>query len=545
MDMTPSAVTNTNRTRLGQLLDRPLPGRQCVLGWIVATVIFVGACALLGGPTTNDASESTYSTWAVGHGDFACSYAPVPGGRVFLPSYHPGPYMPSLWPLVSGGLAAVTGVGNAVPFPSSSAMGTDCAHASVAMYHWAHKSRALFATIGFGYFAWFAVLAGVVALLRAAGRGRTGWEVAGVVMVALTPALWATLINEYHPQDLLAVGLILCGLACAIRRSWLWSGVLFGLAVSSQQFALLALVPLFVVAPARGSWRLAGGAALAAVLVALPFVATSKHAWHAVTIGTGNTPSYGGTAVRYLHLHGTPLVAVSRVLPIVVAAALAWWLHRRLGPRALEPIPLLALMAISLSMRLVFEQNLFGYYFMALAVFLILAAVVEGRIRGELVAWITLVGVEFDPVPWGLAYNARSWGMHVAVTLPQIGLAIALGLIVWDAAHRRVRWYVVAWFAVVAADFAQWPPWSQQWAPLQGWQSILLHPWSMQLILVPTGILLAVWPLVDYLRSTPKPERLDHPGPKRAPLDVRPEGLGSRGDAPVDRAPADVEPART
>jgi len=511
-------------TRLGRLLDRPLPNRQCVLAWVVATVLFFGVCALLGGPTTNDAPESVYSTWAVAHGDFACAYSPVPTGPIFLPNYHPGPYTAPVWPLLSGALAAATGVGHAVPFPSRSAMGADCTHAYVLMYHWAHRTRVLFSTIGFGYLAWFVVLAGVVALLRAAGRGRRGWEVAGVLLVACTPMLWSSLINEYHPQDQMAIGLILGGLACALRRRWIWAGVLFGLAVASQQFALLALVPLFVVAPARGRWRLVGGAAASAALAALPFLVATTRSWQAVTIGTGNFPSYGGTLVRFLHLSGAPLVLVSRVLPIVVAAGLAWWLHRRLGPRALEPVPLLALMAISLSMRLVFEQNLFGYYFMALAVFLILLEIADGRLRGELAAWITLAAVYYNPVPWGLAYNARTWGTRLAFNVPEVALALALALIVWDAVHRRVRWYLVAWFVIVAASMGQWPPWAQRWSTEHGVLKVFEHPWAWQLILVPAGIALCVWPLVGYLRRERRPEEFDQLAAGRAALDMEPVG---------------------
>jgi hypothetical protein len=74
---------------------------------------------------------------------------------------------------------------------------------------------------------------------------------------------------------------------------------------------------------------------------------------------------------------------------------------RRLGLAVLEPVPLLSLVATSPSFRLVFEQNLFGYYFMALAVSLVLLEAVRGHVRGQMVAWIALLILAFDPVPWG------------------------------------------------------------------------------------------------------------------------------------------------
>ena len=65
----------------------------------------------------------------------------------------------------------------------------------------------------------------------------------------------------------------------------------------------------------------------------------------------------------------------------------------------MDPVPLLALMALSLSLRLVFEQNLYGYYFMAFAVSLVLLDVVGGRIRGQLVAWLGLLTLAYNPFP--------------------------------------------------------------------------------------------------------------------------------------------------
>ena len=56
------------------------------------------------------------------------------------------------------------------------------------------------------------------------------------------------------------------------------------------------------------------------------------------------------------------LFVISRVAPIVVLMALAWWVSRRLGAHLLSPIPLISLVAASLIFRLIFEGNLFGYY---------------------------------------------------------------------------------------------------------------------------------------------------------------------------------------
>src|SRR6516164_4993817 len=80
MPSTSMQVTEGDGTTSGRLvawLDRPLLGRHCVLAWILATIVFLGMIALLGGPTANDSGESLYSTWAIAHGDFGCAYPHV------------------------------------------------------------------------------------------------------------------------------------------------------------------------------------------------------------------------------------------------------------------------------------------------------------------------------------------------------------------------------------------------------------------------------------------------------------------------------------
>jgi len=95
------------------------------------------------------------------------------------------------------------------------------------------------------------------------------------------------------------------------------------------------------------------------------------------------------------------LFVISRVLPIALSMTLAWWAVRRLGPDVLEPVPMLSVIATSLCFRLVFEENLFGYYFMAVAVALVLLEIMQGRISVYLVGWVALNALYFYPLPWG------------------------------------------------------------------------------------------------------------------------------------------------
>ena len=199
----------------------------------------------------------------------------------------------------------------------------------------------------------------------------------------------------------MAIGLAFAGLACARRGKWVWTGILLGLAITSQQFALLIAAPLLVLAPRNQRIRYAAAVMGSAGVVVIGMVVITSGRVINVLAGTSATPSSGGTLLAGAGLHGFALLFASRVVPICLAMAVAWWSVHRLGPAALDPVPLVSLVATSLCFRLVFEVNLFGYYFMAVSVALIVLNVIRGRIHPYLVAWLALVTFAYDPLRWG------------------------------------------------------------------------------------------------------------------------------------------------
>jgi hypothetical protein len=99
-----------------------------------------------------------------------------------------------------------------------------------------------------GYFSWLFWLVGLVLLLRSSGRGRCSSEPATVIVVACLPPVWSCLEFFFHPQDLVAIGFALAAMACALRSQRIGAGVPIALAVLTQQFTLLAALPLLIVA---------------------------------------------------------------------------------------------------------------------------------------------------------------------------------------------------------------------------------------------------------------------------------------------------------
>ncbi len=371
-------------------MDAPLPGWACVLGWFAATAVFLLLVRELGGFGQADTYESVFTTWAIANGHAACAFPR--GFNVTAP----------LYPLVSAGVVAFVHVGRGTPFPDVTR--GNCDQAFVAINSWSLQSGAIGRTLQAGVVGWLALLGGSAAVLRACGRGRTRWEPATVILLAVLPPVWICVQSTFHPEDLLALGLALGAVACAVRGSqlpagppagpsaWVWAGILVGLAVLAQQFAALVAVPLFFVAPpTRRTWYVVAASATVAA-VATPLLAvTSGSAFHAIFLGTGVSHGIGGALVSLLHLHAAGLVLVSRVLPLVVAGGVAWWMARRLGSAIRTPIVVLSLVAFSLGLRLIFEQQVFGYYFMALTVVLVLLDVARRRLRSSLVAWLCAV----------------------------------------------------------------------------------------------------------------------------------------------------------
>jgi hypothetical protein len=459
-------------------LDAPISRTSCVIGWCLSTTVFVVLVVGLGGPAPGDWPISGFSTWAIAHGQFRCAF---PSRQILVPF---------LYPLFAGAIAAMTRIGDSVPFPVHAVAGKNCGAAFNAMYQWSMRAKALHETLAIGYLAWPILLVGTVAWLRASGRGRRGWEPFTLLIVACLPPVWMCLESVFHPHDLVAMGISLGALACVRRDQWIAAGVLIGLAFMTQQFTLLVAAPLLVLAPRRHRVSYAGAAIGAVLLVSAPFLwASSGSALHALTVGGGDSSGLGGAVLWQLHFQGKWLLLTSRIPPLVLSLALAWWVLRRLGRAAFEPVPLLALVALSLSLRLVFEQSLYSYYFMPLTVTLVLLEVARGHFRANLIAWLVLVPTLFGVGPAGTSGQYAETGAERAFSLALVAVAcVALvARALWLGSNRQTLiWVAVLVFAPLVSPVAVYP---------LGWRPSV---WLLQLFLVTFGIGLAARPLLDW-----------------------------------------------
>jgi hypothetical protein len=489
------------RPSLCPILDRPAPFIWRVLGVLGASAVFFANMGLLGGPVEGDASESVYSTWAIAHGDLACAYPTI--------AHNPSNLLAKLfalvapvYPLISGAVAAVLRIGHSLPFPSRSHLGVHCQHTVSALFNWSVNSSAILTTIRISYITWPFLLLGAISVLRSSGRRGTWWEPFTALMLAFATPMWMCLVEYFHPQDVLAMSLILAAAATVLKRRWVWCGVVIGIAVATQQFALLPAVVLLVIAPKSDRWRYVLGAVISTLLIDLPLVvATSGRALRVILTGSSragaHVSSTGGTVLWELHMRGVILFGVARLLPIAAAAALGWWAVKRLGPVAREPRQLIAIIGTALALRLVFEENLFGYYFMAVAISLIMIDALDGRLRGTTWAWIGLVTLAWNPVNPGFYSNWTTWGNTLNTDLPIAILVIGLVAVLVDALHHRFAPYKYVFLLVAVLTNG-----SRVWG---GHVNVVNMPhWGWQLLLVPSALVLCAGPLWQQARVEPQ-----------------------------------------
>jgi hypothetical protein len=383
---------------------------------------------LLGGVSPADSWESLIPGFALAHGDLTCMYPPTLS--------HPS-FTAPVYSIVTAVLSVPFRAGHSVPFPAGAALGPHCAHAYTAITTWMANSGAVGAAQWFAYLAWPVFVVGLVAFLRTTARGLTCWEPVTGVALAATPPVLTTLTLDYHPEDLFCLGLLLASVAALRRERLALAGVVLAAALLSQQFAVLAAIPIVLTLSVPAAKRLVP--ALAAVLIGvIGVLAIVSHGQVLSSLSTaGDTQYYGEVWIANLHVHDVWLLTlISRGPPIVLVALLSLWARRLATSDSTVPL----LIAAGFALRLVFEVNIFGYYFCAVAVALVIADVVAGRVRPLVILWLIMEWLLYNPFRWPQPLNVQSlpfWTSQVA--LAGSALALALSPLVRSAWRQRVR----------------------------------------------------------------------------------------------------------
>ncbi len=473
-------------------LSRPIGRFARLASWIVVSIVFIGIIWWQGIPNEGDATFSLYTTWAIAHGHFACAYPPLVT-RGVQGSWAPVTYIAPLYPLLAGGISALLHLGSGVAFPSSGLMGPHCDAALREMLLWALRADVATATVRIGLIVWVAVLASTVAFLRAVGRGATIWEPVTLFLLAISVPMLSAYFQYFHPQDVLALCCVLASLAALFNGRWLLAGIGMGAAIGANQYALLAGVGLFVLMSRRARWRFFLGVCVVTILLYAPFIiASGGRSWLLVAKGSGFNYSTGGTILWEMHLPSALMFAVSRFVPLGAAALVAGVARRHVDVH--HQLGVVSLVTTCLALRLVFEANLWSYYFIPLAAMLLIMDVVAGRFRGPVIAWLMAEAIAFNPFFHFIAPDHKLQGIWIAIYGPVVLTLVGALIVGLRLMRRRVSGEWIAFFIVAAGSLVigeRIPGIHLYWWPT----------WLWQLVLVPSGVALAAQPLLRSHRE--------------------------------------------
>ncbi|HWD55077.1 MAG TPA: glycosyltransferase 87 family protein [Acidimicrobiales bacterium] len=275
-----------------------------------------------------------------------------------------------------------------------------------------------------GIVGWIVLAAGGLVLLRAGGADTPARMAALVVLLAFLPAASSAVVQLFHPQDMLSLGLALLALAQVLRQRFVAAGLLFGAALLTKQYAVLLLLPALAVAPdGRTRLRLAGAALVLFVAGLAPFFASAPRATIENLSGFSAGGAVSGATVLSLAGWSTTVVsAVARDVPVVFALGVCLWAYARRGAWLQRPEALLALGLACVGSRLVFESVIFPYYLLATSVVFFLLDLVAQRSPHRSLAWSA--GAAFF-----VAVHPGNQAVNAVGTLAFAFLAVAAGLI--------------------------------------------------------------------------------------------------------------------
>lgn len=223
-----------------------------------------------------------------------------------------------------------------------------------------------------------------------------------VLALASATAAWSVTIRWGHPEDAVAVGLLMYSMLDLARGRTGRSAWLFGFAVATQPLVLLALpVTLAVMNPRRVAGYVAAAATPGVLLLGIAAIANWQATYTAVTRQPNwpqvNHPTLWLPLAMPLH-DGAVAAGPARVVAIVVACgcAVAAGIACRSGPTLLG---LLWWVAVTLALRSVFEPVMVAYYaWPVFAVALVTATTTWPRLLATSMVACTLTFA--SQVPW-------------------------------------------------------------------------------------------------------------------------------------------------
>ena len=253
---------------------------------------------------------------------------------------------------------------------------------------------------------------------RGLGRPRGGL----LAFLVVLPAASSAIVQLFHPQDIVSLGLALGAMALVLKRQWIAAGrsSVWPCSRSSTRSSCCSRrwrrhrEPVRVSASARPQpWCSQPGSR--------PFFLSAPHATLANFSGFSAGGAVSGFTVLSLSgVTGAAASAVARDAPVVFALGACIWSVRR-GAWANRPVVFVALALACVGGRLVFESVVFPYYLLASSVLFFLLDLVAQRAPNRSLVWCAAAAFFVAISPGNRAVDALG-------TLILAVLAVAAGV---------------------------------------------------------------------------------------------------------------------
>ncbi|NNN21112.1 MAG: hypothetical protein HKL80_03815 [Acidimicrobiales bacterium] len=283
---------------------------------------------------------------------------------------------------------------------------------------------------------WLVVAFGLIYVLQKSARKNTWFLIYALFGLSLMPFFAASISIFFHPEDVLAIGLVLISTGAMLREKWILSGIFAGLALDSKLIAVPFLLVLFVLIPGKARIKFTLAAVFISALILSPFLITLPSsikifAGHDALTFLINAPSI----MSYLKgIFGSHAALASRGLPVIFAGVFAIVFKMKLPNVFKNTEAVVILLCASAIWRVFFEVEVFAYYLMPISITFFLIVLICNRGYMLYLFWSFVTALIYNATngAWGEQFMTKFFLLaQLIAIMPPLLFIITLAVSNW------------------------------------------------------------------------------------------------------------------
>ncbi len=283
---------------------------------------------------------------------------------------------------------------------------------------------------------WLVVAFGLIYVLQKSRRKDSWFLVYALFGLSLMPFFSASLSIFLHPEDVLAIGLVLISTGAMLREKWMLSGIFAGLALDSKLIAVPYILVLFILIPGKSRIRFAMAAVVVSALILSPFLITLPStilvfSGHYALTFLISAPSI----MWYLKgIFGSHTAIASRGLPVVLAAVFSIIFKLKLPNVFKNTEAVVVLLCACAILRVFFEVEVFAYYLMPISITFFLVVLIYGRGYMLYLFWSFVTALIYNATngAWGEQFMTKFFLLaQLIAIIPPLLFVISLVFFRW------------------------------------------------------------------------------------------------------------------